>query len=56
MLGKRGIHSIHTGNDGQNAAMLAVNHALGYEFLPALIELGKDLNDSSNCNQEETLC
>jgi mycothiol synthase len=40
-----GIHSIHTGNDSNNAPMLAINTALGYEFLPALIEMGKLLVD-----------
>jgi RimJ/RimL family protein N-acetyltransferase len=40
---QHGVQAIYTGNDGNNAPMLAVNIALGYEFLPALIELGKEL-------------
>jgi GNAT superfamily N-acetyltransferase len=40
---QHGIQAIYTGNDGHNAAMLAVNVALGYEFLTSLIELGKEL-------------
>lgn len=37
------VRTIFTGNESQNAPMLAVNMALGYEFLPAQIELGKEL-------------
>jgi GNAT superfamily N-acetyltransferase len=40
---EHGIRALYTGNDSHNAPMLAVNTALGYEFLPAKIELGKEL-------------
>lgn len=40
---EHGIRSIHTRNDAHNAGMLAVNTALGYEFLPGMIEVGKEL-------------
>jgi GNAT superfamily N-acetyltransferase len=38
-----GIAYIYTGNDEENRSMLAVNRRLGYEALPASIELAKDL-------------
>ena len=38
-----GVRSIYTGNDANNSPMLAINRALGYEFLPAQIEWGKEL-------------
>lgn len=40
---EHGIRAIVTGNDSHNAPMLAVNTSLGYEFLPARIEFGKEL-------------
>jgi GNAT superfamily N-acetyltransferase len=40
---QNGIHSIMTGNDPANKPMLAVNIALGYQFLPANIQLAKNL-------------
>jgi GNAT superfamily N-acetyltransferase len=48
---QHGIQAIYTGNDGNNAPMLAVNIALGYEFLPALIELGKELTEQLSPGQ-----
>jgi L-amino acid N-acyltransferase YncA len=40
---EHGITYIHTGNDEENHPMLAINRRLGYEALPASIEVVKDL-------------
>lgn len=40
---QNGIHSIITGNDPANKPMLAINIDLGYQFLPANIQLAKEL-------------
>ncbi len=40
---ENGIEFLYTGNDIENAAMLAINISLGYEALPASIEFVKEL-------------
>ncbi len=40
---ENGIRAIITGNDPANKPMLAINIDLGYQFLPANIELAKEL-------------
>jgi GNAT superfamily N-acetyltransferase len=41
---RHGIRYIHTGNDEENEAMLAINRRLGYEALPASVEVFRDLS------------
>lgn len=45
---EHGVRFIYTGNDAENHRMLAINISLGYQPLPAEIELVKDLKSSKS--------